>query len=67
MDVKIGKIRRAINCIVVDNLDENVYCGTTSGDIIHARSFKTFSFRFQSFDQIALDRIQSHTVYVGYI
>ncbi|XP_053987938.1 cilia- and flagella-associated protein 52 isoform X2 [Hylaeus volcanicus] len=37
VDVKIGKIRRAINCAVVDEKDENVYCGTTSGDIIKSR------------------------------
>ncbi|XP_043258261.1 cilia- and flagella-associated protein 52 [Colletes gigas] len=38
MEVKIGKIRRVINCIVIDENDENIYCGTTSGDIIKARS-----------------------------
>lgn len=36
-DVKVGKIKRSINCLVVDENDENVYCGTTSGDIIKAR------------------------------
>lgn len=37
IDIKIGKIRRVINCVVLDDGDENVYCGTTSGDIIKAR------------------------------
>ncbi|XP_017767135.1 PREDICTED: cilia- and flagella-associated protein 52 [Eufriesea mexicana] len=37
MDVKVGKIKRAINCLVIDETDENIYCGTTSGDIIQAR------------------------------
>ncbi|KZC13749.1 WD repeat-containing protein 16 [Dufourea novaeangliae] len=37
IDVKIGKIRRDINCIAVDEKDEYIYCGTTSGDIIKAR------------------------------
>nr|XP_033335885.1 cilia- and flagella-associated protein 52 [Megalopta genalis] len=37
IDVKIGKIRRDINCAVVDDKDEYVYCGTTSGDIVKAR------------------------------
>ncbi|KAF3421546.1 hypothetical protein E2986_01513 [Frieseomelitta varia] len=36
-DVKVGKIKRSINCLVIDENDENVYCGTTSGDIIKAR------------------------------
>nr|XP_012144805.1 PREDICTED: cilia- and flagella-associated protein 52 isoform X1 [Megachile rotundata] len=37
IDVKIGKLKRTINCAVVDENDEFVYCGTTSGDIIKAR------------------------------
>ncbi|KOC68786.1 WD repeat-containing protein 16 [Habropoda laboriosa] len=37
IDVKLGKIKRAINCLIVDKNDENVYCGTTSGDVIKAR------------------------------
>ncbi|XP_043599667.1 cilia- and flagella-associated protein 52 isoform X3 [Bombus pyrosoma] len=36
-DIKVGKIKRSINCAVIDENDENVYCGTTSGDIIKAR------------------------------
>ncbi|XP_076292526.1 cilia- and flagella-associated protein 52 [Lasioglossum baleicum] len=37
IDVKIGKIRRDINCIAVDDKDEYIYCGTTSGDIVKTR------------------------------
>ncbi|KAJ8682769.1 hypothetical protein QAD02_018561 [Eretmocerus hayati] len=37
VDVKMGKLRRSINCVVVDARDELAYCGTTSGDIIKAR------------------------------
>lgn len=36
-DVKIGKMKREINCLVINESDEYVYCGTTSGDIIKAR------------------------------
>ncbi|XP_020710448.2 cilia- and flagella-associated protein 52 [Athalia rosae] len=37
VNVKVGKLRRSINCIVVDVRDENAFCGTTSGDIVRAR------------------------------
>ncbi|XP_011496716.1 PREDICTED: cilia- and flagella-associated protein 52 [Ceratosolen solmsi marchali] len=37
VDVKVGKLRRSINCIVIDGRDELAYCGTSSGDIIKAR------------------------------
>ncbi|XP_018044232.1 PREDICTED: cilia- and flagella-associated protein 52 [Atta colombica] len=37
LDVELGKIKRLINCIVVDEKDEIIYCGTSSGDIIKAR------------------------------
>ncbi|XP_001607842.2 cilia- and flagella-associated protein 52 [Nasonia vitripennis] len=37
VDVKVGKLRRCINCIVIDERDELAYCGTSSGDIIKAR------------------------------
>ncbi|XP_015518674.1 cilia- and flagella-associated protein 52 [Neodiprion lecontei] len=37
VNVKVGKLRRSVNCIVVDPRDENAYCGTTSGDLIRAR------------------------------
>ncbi|KAL0107174.1 hypothetical protein PUN28_015593 [Cardiocondyla obscurior] len=36
-DVEVGKLKRLINCIAVDEKDEIVYCGTSSGDIIKAR------------------------------
>lgn len=38
IDVEVGKLKRLINCIVVDEKDEIIYCGTSSGDIIKARS-----------------------------
>ncbi|XP_033214213.1 cilia- and flagella-associated protein 52 isoform X2 [Belonocnema kinseyi] len=37
MNVKVGKIKRSINCVVINNRDEVAYCGTASGDIIKAR------------------------------
>ncbi|KAL6261909.1 hypothetical protein P5V15_006992 [Pogonomyrmex californicus] len=37
IDVEVGKLKRIINCIAVDERDEIVYCGTSSGDIIKAR------------------------------
>ncbi|KMQ94070.1 wd repeat-containing protein 16 [Lasius niger] len=37
IDVEVGKLKRLVNCIVVDEKDEIVYCGTSSGDIINAR------------------------------
>ncbi|KYN02582.1 PREDICTED: cilia- and flagella-associated protein 52 [Cyphomyrmex costatus] len=37
LDVEVGKLKRLINCIAVDEKDEIVYCGTSSGDIIKAR------------------------------
>ncbi|XP_031845942.1 cilia- and flagella-associated protein 52 isoform X2 [Nomia melanderi] len=37
IDVKFGKIRRDVNCVVLDDKDEYIYCGTTSGDIVKAR------------------------------
>lgn len=37
MNVKVGKIKRSINCIVINNRDEVAYFGTSSGDIIKAR------------------------------
>lgn len=44
VNVKIGKIRRSINCVAISENDENIYCGTTSGDIIKARCrLETFS------------------------
>ncbi|XP_018350730.1 PREDICTED: cilia- and flagella-associated protein 52 isoform X2 [Trachymyrmex septentrionalis] len=37
LDVEVGKLKRLINCVVVDEKDEIIYCGTSSGDIIKAR------------------------------
>ncbi|XP_011860734.1 PREDICTED: cilia- and flagella-associated protein 52 [Vollenhovia emeryi] len=37
LDVEVGKLKRLVNCVVVDERDEIVYCGTSSGDIIKAR------------------------------
>ncbi|XP_015113522.1 cilia- and flagella-associated protein 52 [Diachasma alloeum] len=35
--IKVGKLRRSINCITIDDKDEEAYCGTSTGDIIRAR------------------------------
>lgn len=40
LDVEVGKLKRLINCVTVDERDEIVYCGTSSGDIIKARSHR---------------------------
>ncbi|XP_014472241.1 PREDICTED: cilia- and flagella-associated protein 52 [Dinoponera quadriceps] len=37
-DVEMGKLKRLNNCIVVDEKDEIIYCGTSSGDIVKART-----------------------------
>lgn len=37
LDVEVGKLKRLVNCVVVDERDEIAYCGTSSGDIIKAR------------------------------
>ncbi|XP_011641119.1 cilia- and flagella-associated protein 52 [Pogonomyrmex barbatus] len=42
IDMEVGKLKRIINCIAVDERDEIVYCGTSSGDIIKARSHRTY-------------------------
>ncbi|XP_066601351.1 cilia- and flagella-associated protein 52 [Prorops nasuta] len=36
-NIKVGKLKRTINCIAVDAKDELIYCGTSTGDIIVAR------------------------------
>jgi len=40
--VEVGKLKRLVNCIAVDERDEIVYCGTSSGDIIKARSHRDY-------------------------
>ncbi|CAD6241390.1 GSCOCG00002716001-RA-CDS [Cotesia congregata] len=35
--IKVGKIRRCINCIAIDDKDQEAYWGTSSGDIIMTR------------------------------
>ncbi|KAI4499977.1 hypothetical protein M0802_004847 [Mischocyttarus mexicanus] len=37
MNVKVGKLKRSINCIAINEKDNDAYCGTSSGDIIKAR------------------------------
>lgn len=37
INIKVGKLRRCINCIAVDDKDTEAYCGTSSGDIIRTR------------------------------
>ncbi|XP_014217506.1 cilia- and flagella-associated protein 52-like [Copidosoma floridanum] len=36
-DVKVGKLKRCVKCVVIDERDENAYCGTSSGDIIKTK------------------------------
>ncbi|KAI4494894.1 hypothetical protein M0804_001095 [Polistes exclamans] len=37
VNVKVGKLKRSINCIAISEKDNDAYCGTSSGDIIKAR------------------------------
>jgi len=30
----LGKIRRLINCVSIDSIDEFAYCGTRQGDVL---------------------------------
>jgi WD40 repeat protein len=34
VDCQLGQIKRVITCIYVDQQDENMFCGTTTGDIL---------------------------------
>lgn len=36
-DCQLGHLKRVINCIIVDSQDENMYCGTTTGDILEVK------------------------------
>eukprot|EP01083_Nonionella_stella_P250775 865977_1 len=33
-DCQLGQIKRVINCICIDDNDENMFCGTQSGDLL---------------------------------
>ncbi|XP_002736733.1 cilia- and flagella-associated protein 52-like [Saccoglossus kowalevskii] len=33
-DVRMGQLKRIVKCIEIDEADEFIYCGTTSGDIL---------------------------------
>jgi WD40 repeat protein len=33
-DVQMGQIKRSIICIAIDSKDENMYCGTSTGDLL---------------------------------
>ncbi|KAG7210883.1 hypothetical protein KM043_012364 [Ampulex compressa] len=48
-NVKVGKLRRIINCVAIDGKDERAYCGTSSGDILEARL--NFSQNFGGIDE----------------
>lgn len=43
-DINMGQIKRVIECCVVDNNDEYMYCGTTTGDLLkinlHTKLFR---------------------------
>jgi len=47
VNVGMGKLKRLINCIAVSDNDKDdfLYCGTSSGDIIKARSHRKKQFR----------------------
>lgn len=42
--VKVGKLKRSINSMIIDEKDEEAYCGTTSGDIVRVRYNKQYIF-----------------------
>jgi len=44
-DCQLGQIKRIVKCITVDNQDEFMYCGTTSGDLLQV-SLKSRLFKF---------------------
>lgn len=37
VNVKVGKLRRTINCLAIDDKDNEAYCGTSTGDIIRIK------------------------------
>ena len=43
-DINMGQIKRVIECCVVDENDEYMYCGTTTGDLLkinlHTKLFR---------------------------
>lgn len=43
-DVQTGQIKRIIKCITIDQDDEFMYCGTTTGDLLQV-SLKTKLFK----------------------
>lgn len=63
-DVKVGKIRRAINCLVIDETDENIYCGTTSGDIIQAKLFLSYTLSF-FYKNLIIKLVKFHFFRIG--
>jgi WD40 repeat protein len=36
-DCQLGSLKRVINCIAVDDKDENIYCGTSTGDVLEVK------------------------------
>ncbi|XP_043464839.1 cilia- and flagella-associated protein 52-like isoform X2 [Leptopilina heterotoma] len=56
--VRVGKIKRTINCVVIDNRDEIAYCGTSSGDIIKTSNYSEI-FATSSKDDIRLWRVET--------
>ncbi|KAI8827083.1 WD40-repeat-containing domain protein [Fimicolochytrium jonesii] len=36
-DVVTGQIKRIVKCVVIDKLDEYMYCGTTTGDLLQCK------------------------------
>lgn len=36
-DVATGQIKRVVKCVVVDEKDEYMYCGTTTGDLLECK------------------------------
>lgn len=43
-DCQTGQIKRVIKCITIDSNDENMYCGTTTGDLLQV-NVKTHLFK----------------------
>ncbi|PRP80433.1 hypothetical protein PROFUN_11888 [Planoprotostelium fungivorum] len=33
-ECKLGSLKRVVQCVTIDEKDENIYCGTTTGDVL---------------------------------
>ena len=59
----LGQLKRDVRCLLIDNDDEFLYAGTTSGDILQVRVSKFLVFKvtkyYQSLNDLACFSAQS--------